>query len=469
MRSHLLACVYACASCIALSVVGCAVDTAPSPSREAVGASSEPLVAITERTNFGQVQGVMLVSTAAADDKPLDAECRAAYSVPCYSPQEIRNAYGITPFIDAGYDGKGQTIVIIDPFGSPTIEADLKQFDADFGIPDPPSFTILAPLGPSPPFDRKAPHMAEWAWETTIDVEWAHATAPGASIVLLTSPVAETQGITGMPELLALEKYAVDHHLGKIISQSFLATENTLMDAPGRALIEDFEAFFRRAKREHVTFLAAAGDWGATNHEIDDTTFYPYSTVGYPASSPNVTAIGGTSLHADLNGTWQSEVTWNGHGYATGGGVSQVFDEPIWQWGLPQSSQKILAGHRGIPDVAYNADSWTGITVYFSAPGYVPAYYFVGGTSEGAPQWAGIVAILNQVAGRPLGFLNDKLYLLGELGLLSSTFHDVTSGNNTLHGVTGYDAEVGWDAVTGWGTPNLGALGQLLAALPDSD
>ncbi|MBO0797021.1 MAG: hypothetical protein J2P36_39585, partial [Ktedonobacteraceae bacterium] len=168
----------------------------------------------------------------ASTKPPTDAECRAnqggtGVDWPCLSPQEIRNTYNIAPLLDAGYTGKGETIVIIDSFGSPTIEQDLKIFDKGYGLPDPPSFKVLAPLG-TVPFDPNDADQVSWAFEASLDVEWAHAIAPDASIVLLTSPVDETQGIAGMPEFAQLIKYALDHHLGNIISQSWGTTENTL-------------------------------------------------------------------------------------------------------------------------------------------------------------------------------------------------------------------------------------------------
>ena len=132
---------------------------------------------------------------------PSDALCRSQFNIDCYSPQDMRKIYNIDPLTNAGYTGKGQSIVIIDSYGSPTIQQDLKTFDTGFGIPDPPSFKILAPLG-THTFDDSVADDDEWAVETTLDVEWAHAIAPAASIVLLTSPVDENQGIQGLPEFL---------------------------------------------------------------------------------------------------------------------------------------------------------------------------------------------------------------------------------------------------------------------------
>jgi len=408
-------------------------------------------------TRVTKVKGLKLVASSL--QAPPDALCRSAVGVPCYSPQEIRNAYGLTPVLNAGYTGAGQTIIIIDSFGSPTIEQDLQTFDAGYGLPDPPSFTVLAPLG-TVPFDPTNSDQVGWAFETTLDVEWAHAIAPGADIVLLTSPVSETEGVQGMPEFLDLEKYALDHKLGKIISQSWGATENTLFTAAGQQVVKNFEAFYQRAEREKVTVLASTGDGGSANVDVNGN-IYPFPTVIFPASSPFVTAVGGTSLFATTSGKHLFEIVWNDHiSSAGGGGVSQQFSEPPYQESLPASVQTVLNNHRGIPDVAYNADGNTAILVYI---GVFPnpnnnGYYFIGGTSEGSPQWAGIVADANQLAGHPLGFLNPKLYALGANGEVSDFFHDVTFGSNAVNGVPGYNAAPRWDLTTGWGTPKLDKL-----------
>jgi subtilase family serine protease len=393
----------------------------------------------------------------------------AAYGAPCYSPKEIRKGYGLNGLINAGFDGAGQTIVILDSYGSPTIAADLATFDAGYGLPDPPSLTVLAPLGTVPWDPTTYPDQPGWAFETTLDVEWAHAIAPGAAIVLLTSPVDETEGVQGMPQFAALLKYALDHHLGKIISQSWSATENTLFadtaGPQGPQVFADFTALYTRAALEQVTVLAAAGDNGSSNNETDGVTFYPFPTVGFPASSPLVTAVGGTALNLDSSGKYLSETVWNDAGCcAGGGGISQVFQEPLYQkLSLPNSVQTQLGGKRGLPDVSYNAsvlNDFINVYLSFSGLGAPPGWYGVGGTSEGSPQWAGIVADLNQYAGRPLGFLNPALYALGGFGRFDSFGRDITVGNNALVDVPGavapgYSATRGWDAASGWGTPNL--------------
>jgi subtilase family serine protease len=375
----------------------------------------------------------------------------------------MRNAYDLTPVLNAGYDGTGETIVIIDSFGSPTALADLKQFDADYGLPDPPSFEVLSPLG-TVPFDPNNNDQAGWAAETSLDVQWAHAMAPAAGIVLMTSPVSETQGVQGMPEFLKLEEYALDHHLGTIISQSWGTTENTLFTHDGRKVLADFENFYQRAASEGVTVLASAGDSGTANPDVNGK-IYPFPTVGYPASSPWVTAVGGTSLYADTNGNYQSETAWNdGPGSATGGGISQYFNEPPYQRLLPPADQRLLNGHRAIPDIAYNADPNTSVPVYLGFTPGQAGYSLFGGTSEGSPQWAGLIADANEFAGHPLGFLNPKLYQLGsDKAKAAEVFHDITTGNNAQGSIPGYSAVPGWDAVSGWGSPIVEPLFHELA------
>lgn len=385
---------------------------------------------------------------------PTDAYCRAHYGHPCYSPQEMQNAYGLSDMINSGYIGTGQTIVIIDSFGSPTIKSDLKTFDKGYGLPDPPSFRILSPLGSK---KWNPGLMGGWGTETSLDVEWAHAMAPGANIVLMTSPISETQGIPGMPQFLFLEQYAVDHGFANIISQSWATTENNLFDSRAQNVLKSFNAFYKQAAADHVTVFASSGDSGVSNPNLKGQN-YPFPTVNFPASDPYVTAVGGTSLMADSSGNYQSENGWQG----SGGGVSQWWSEPAYQQGLGSSVQKILNGYRGIPDISYNADPSTSILFYASFPGSTPGYYAVGGTSEGSPQWAGIIADGNQFAGHPLGFINPYLYKLATGTHYNQLYHDILHGNNGGGGLPGYNCTTGWDAVTGLGTPNAS---QLLIAL----
>jgi subtilase family serine protease len=339
----------------------------------------------TKSSTLHRVRSTLINLGLISSAPPTDAECRAKYGVPCYSLQEIRNAYGVTPLINQGITGRGQTILIVDSFGSPTITQDLQQFDKDYGLPDPPSFKVLSPLG-TVPFNPNNTDQAGWADETTLDVEWSHAIAPGANSILLTSPVSETEGVQGLPQFLQLEQYAVSNHLGNIISQSWSATENTLFDSAGKAVISEYENFYQQADAQHITIFASAGDSGSSNVDVNNHT-YPFPTVGFPASSPYVTSVGGTSLYADTNGNYQRETVWDEvakSGGAGGGGISQYFSEPAYQRiSLPAGVQSELKGYRGLPDISYNADPYTSILIYESfIPGQA-GYYMIGGTSEG--------------------------------------------------------------------------------------
>jgi subtilase family serine protease len=400
-----------------------------------------------------------LSSVAAGPGK---ADCLAAFGTPCYSPQEMRKAYGVDQLLGAGGTGAGQTIVLIDSFGSPTALSDLQTFDKAYGLPDPPSFKVFAPLG-APAFDPTNDDMVGWAEETSLDVQWAHAMAPAANIVLATSPVSETEGTQGLPEFLTLMKDVVNNHMGQIISNSWGATEETLFDPAGRAEVGQYEQFFEQAARQHVTILASSGDDGSTDTELDLSTLYPFPVASFPNDSPFVTSVGGTSLFTDANGNYQSETVWNNDIGAGGGGVSKLFAEPLWQRLLPFSTQRQLAGHRGAPDLSWNADPDTGAPVYLGFLGANNGFYIFGGTSASSPQVAGVVADLNQLLRRPIGLLNPYLYLLG---ITHHGFHDVTVGNNAFAGVPGFAATPGWDLATGWGSPDLGQFFHALAAMP---
>ncbi len=391
-------------------------------------------------------------SRTATGQRPLgDRSCELAYgATECFNPRDIRRVYGLSPLLRAGDTGRGQTIVIVDAFGSPTVRSDLATFDAAYRLAAPPSLRIESPVGATT-FHRGDPAQAGWGVETSLDVEWAHAMAPGAALVLLTTPVDETEGTAGLGDFLRVERYAIDHHLGHVVSQSWAATENTLETPAGRRLVGSFERLYRRAVRDHVTVLGSAGDTGAQNpSNAAATRFYRTPTVNFPASSPYVTAVGGTTLDG-VGATWRAERVWHdaAGGGAGGGGVSRLFAEPAWQRGLSGTDQQLLAGHRGLPDVAWNADARTGIFAYYSGSGPATAGYFLtGGTSEGSPQWAGYVADVDQARGSAIGDLNPILYRLAR-----SDFHDVVTGTNAYGGVAGYAAAPGWDAASGLGTP----------------
>jgi subtilase family serine protease len=393
--------------------------------------------------------------------------------IPCYGPEALRKAYGLDLLVNAGYNGAGQTIVIIDAYGSPTLEADLSAFDAVFGVPPPPSIRQIRMPGLAP-FDYLDGNQLGWAEETSLDVQWAHAIAPGANIVVVAA--ASNSDV----DLLAAFKYAIDNKLGYIISESFGGSELALQQDPeGRRLLGEWEAAYKRAGERKVSIMVSAGDSGAESYDINGE-YQPVPVAEYPASSPNVTSVGGTNLffgtaiNADPNGSYQGEVVWNDGYGAGGGGISAAFKMPDYQDGkLPKALKDKLKNRRGYPDVAYNAGVFGGVIVHL---GFLDAccgaasngFYIFGGTSASAPQWAGVTAIVNQIRQKPLGFLNKKLYRLGKSGALAAVTHDVTVGDNSFDGVTGYPAGAGWDLATGWGTPSYGLV-QALSTRSEED
>ena len=230
---------------------------------------------------------------------PTTADCEKAYKIACYEPAQIQQAYHLPAVYASGVTGKGATIVIVDSFGSPTIKNDLGVFDRTFGLPAPPSFRVIQPAGKVPAYDPANSDMVGWAGETTLDVEYAHTIAPGASILLVETPVSETEGVHGFPQIVTAEEYVLKHHLGDVISQSFSATEQTF---PNVAAVQALRGAYQLAARDHVTVLTASGDSGAADVGLDETTYYLHPVTSWPDSDPLVTGVGGTQLHFNAAG-----------------------------------------------------------------------------------------------------------------------------------------------------------------------
>jgi subtilase family serine protease len=376
----------------------------------------------------------------------------------CYTPRGLRLAYGIEALTQQGFTGKGQTIVDIVSYGSPTLQSDMDIFSKQFGLP-PITIQVIAPLG-TVPFDAKKKDMVGWAGETELDVQIIHAVAPDAKIVVLTSPVDETEGVVGLPEFMKLEQYAVDQHLGQIFSQSYAASEATLSDSAGQQLLKSYADFYKQiTTQQGWTVISGSGDNGATDWaNIAATQLASTPTVNFPADVPWVTAAGGTTLLRTADG--YDERAWSG----SGGGVSKFFSEPDFQRNMPSSVQSLLAGHRGVPDIAGDADPFTGMAFYFAG-----RWDQVGGTSASTPFWAAIIAIANQVAGHPLGFINPGIYKMAASQQAQNDFRDIVEGDNSVSAdvqVKGFAAVKGWDAITGWGTPQVSQfIPDLIAAL----
>ncbi|GGV11565.1 hypothetical protein GCM10010260_57850 [Streptomyces filipinensis] len=377
------------------------------------------------------------------------AQCQAKWHINCYNPLQYRTAYNLNPLYKKGITGKGRTIVIVDSFGSPTVQHDLDVYSKQFGLPS--TKVKVVKWGHVPAFDPKNSDMTGWAGETTLDVEMAHAVAPGAKIVLVETAVSETEGTTGLPEMMSAEKYLIDHGVGDVISQSFGATENTFPGF-GRgdfSSIKKLRYAFEDAQRKHVTVLASSGDGGATDNKLDGKTYYNKRVNSWPSADPLVTSIGGTQLHLNDKGERvKPDSVYNDYG-AGGGGQSHVFTRPSFQNGV----KNVVGTRRGTPDISMAAAVNGGAWVYSSYDPTATGWDVSGGTSEASPLFSGIVALADQVAGHRLGDINGALYTL--LQQKNPGVVDVNDGtDNSYEGVKGYKAVNGYDMATGVGTLN---------------
>jgi subtilase family serine protease len=410
------------------------------------------------------------------------SQCKAQLGISCYSPAQFERAYDLAGLHAAGINGSGETIAIVDSFGSPTIMNDLHQFDQTFGVSNPygvpidpaiaqdPSLTIIQPAGAVPAFSTTAFNgdMVSWAEETTLDVEWAHVMAPKASILLVETPTDETEGVQGFPEIVTAENYVIDHHLAQVISQSFGATEETF---PNQQALLDLRGAFTNAAANNVTVLGASGDEGSTDFELNLRDLYPMQVNSWPSSDPLVTSVGGTQMHLDDSGNRLSpDNVWNdsavGIQAAGGGGVSSIFSRPAFQDGV----QSVVGSARGTPDISMNAAVDGGVWVYYTFISPTSPYHIFGGTSAATPEFSGVVAMADQLAGHQLGDINNALYQIPYGGGLV----DVTSGNNDIgpfvnsdnktYHVPGFNAGPGYDLASGLGTVDPARFVPALAA-----
>ena len=370
--------------------------------------------------------------------RPIDQAARAA-GAGGYTPPDLASAYKFP----SGADGSGQCIGIFE-FGGGYTSSDLSTYFQQIGVATP---TITAvsvdgtPNQPTPGSD--SPDV-----EVDLDIEVAGGVAPGAAIAVYFAPFTEQGWVDAV--MTAVTDIVNEP---SVISISWGFAEGN--DIWTSQAIQAVDEAFQSAAAMGITVCVASGDDGSRD-EITDGLAH----VDFPASSEYVLACGGTSLQTSGN-TITSEVVWNdgSSGGASGGGVSDDIALPSWQASANVPPSVNPGGHvgRGVPDVAGNADPNTGIEVISDGQQGI-----VGGTSAVAPLWAGLIACLNQQLGKPVGFLNSILYSLPNP---SQTLNDITSGNNAIGRVKGYSAGPGWDACTGWGSPNGAAL---LAALGGS-
>jgi subtilase family serine protease len=405
--------------------------------------------------------------------------------IPCYLPFEIQASYNY-PSGAAAPTGAGQTIVVVTAYGAPFAADDLATFDYFSGLPDPADFTVYKQQTPVPGTSGSG-HTYFWQVETDLDVQWAHAMAPGAKIVVAVATTDDTQNVA------QVLREVLPAYPGAIVTQSFGADETGPASDP--TFSSTFSPLYLDVLRRGGTVLASAGDFGASNDTERESLDHPELHItpsvmaAYPASDPLVLAVGGTEgnpypdgLLTDA-GTYGGEQAWNEIVFDTsagGGAPSQLFDAPPWQRSLKTKD-------RLEPDVSYNAALVGGALVILScranrADGGITldplcvnsdrqGYVAVGGTSAGTPQWAAIVALANELRARqvkpPLGLVSPVLYEIAkDKQAYARDFHDITVGNNALDltpfgldmSAFGFTAAPGYDLATGLGTPNVANL-----------
>jgi subtilase family serine protease len=380
------------------------------------------------------------------------AQCRTAYGISCYGPTQLQASYNLAPLYRRGLNGRGKTIVILIPYGSPTLQHDLDVYDHRFGLPD--TTLRIVKFGTMPAFDPTDLNQFFGAAGITWQTELAHAIAPGAKIVIAETTVAGNGPTAGLPELMQAEKTLVDEGIGDIFEQMFSTAEGTF---PG-ASTGDFSSLysiryaFEDALAHHVTTTTPAGDFGSTEPDADGKLFQQPAVL-WPASDPLVTAVGGDEVFLDDAGkTLARPVGWNDFGQGGSGGLSEVFPAPAYQAGV----SSVTEGHRAIPDVSLSASVDGGSWIYTSFPGVGGAGWNIfDGTGGATAQFDGVLAIADQLAGHRLGDINPGLYQLGrrsEHGDRNTGLVDITDGNNGVRGIPGFDAGPGYDLDSGWGT-----------------
>lgn len=383
----------------------------------------------------------------------------------CLTPTSVQNAYNYS-YQQGKFDGSGQTIVIVDAYGSPTIAADLAHFDSKTvaNLPAPPSFSIVYPGG-KPTVNLGNATQLGWAEEATLDVEWAHAAAPGAKIVLVIAN--NDQGNT----IQNTQQYAVTTYPNSVLALSFGVQELAINNGANNTQLQQAHSIYTQAKNNGVTVIASAGDNGSSGG-------FGLPNPQYPASDPFVLSVGGTNLSLSSSGKYAAETAWNDGVScaqpcgATGGAPSILYTEDQ----LPHQAALLNAAStapRQVADVSFDAsDDAVVVYIGFNGGGITPGTYATGGTSVGPPMIAGIIAVANQQRAKNgkggVGWITDAIYAPYVAAQSSSKppFHDVNAGNNIFaSGIVCCEAGPLYDNPTGLGTPNINNLVNYLTAL----
>jgi subtilase family serine protease len=379
------------------------------------------------------------------------------YAVCGYKPAQIQGAYGLTPQIAAGDDGKGVTVAIVDAFASPTLFADAHQYSENNQPGEVLEASQFSEKVHKPFVDAEACEASGWSTEQTLDVESVHATAPGAHILYDGGSSCLNEGLD------EADQEIIDKHLASVITNSWTGNEGELLEEQGTAAA--FNNVLLMADGTGVGVQFSAGDEG------DEYTVVGMNVSNYPASSPYVTAVGGTSLEVSKRDERIGEFGWStgksvlctellaelgypgctagsletylppapsAYDYGGGGGTTYLYPEPAYQDAVvpaalaERNSAVTHERNRVVPDISMDADPSTGFTIGITQQfpkGVAYGEYRLGGTSLSSPLFAGVMADADQAAGKPLGFANPVLYYLDSLpATAEASFYDVVPG-----------------------------------------
>ena len=414
--------------------------------RDSSGNGKLPGLPVPVPNVVGHIASAALVAPLSTSD------CQAQIGIHCYSPLQYRVAYNLNPLYQSGISGAGRTIMIVDSFGSPTIQHDLEAFDAQWGLPN--TTVQIVQAGTIPPFDPTNPDHVGWAQETTLDVEMRARDRAGRTHRAGRDSRCRDRRYDHFPEMMNAEKALIDHGVGDVITQSFGATENTFpgFDQGNYSSLLNLRYAFTMCAKHGVTVLGSSGDDGATDATLDGSSTYPYPVNSWPSSDPLVTSVGGTQLNLDNAGNRLSPMSCGTTASVPVAAASPRCSavrssrsvSPVW-------SETTAAPRHCSMSAAVDGGAW----VYYSFVNPTSPWHIFGGTSEASPIFSGIVAMADQVAHRRLGNINAGLYLLSALSQrtqLPTGIVDVTSGDNSFAGVTGYPARTGYDLASGVGT-----------------
>jgi len=361
------------------------------------------------------------------------------FPIEAYWPTALQKVYNATSLYALGDEGQNRSIGILDFFGDPYIQQQLAYYDKVTGLPNPPSFKII-PIGP---YNPNLGIETGWAGEISLDVQISHTMAPKANITLFIA--------NGALPLAAIISYIDQLDNVNDLSQSFSIPEEAFSQFNAQefyACVVESDMYYAMGSAEGITFLASSGDAGGAGYSNG-----PLGTVGYPSTSPFVTAVGGTTTYIQFPGSYYQSA-WSNYGFVPNdvnyggstGGISEIEPIPYYQWGL-QTPLSYPNG-REVPDISGNANVYPGI--YIICPGNITC--ITGGTSEASPLNAGLLTLVMNYVNSSLGLINPILYEIGfNSSLYNKVFNPITFGYNIP-----WVASYGYNLVTGWGTLNVG-------------